>query len=82
MHKKPQTHSGEYHDSFEKCNFIKCGWGLGIRRLGKPHWSCCYNTMYNSVCPVWYRAVVDTDVDEDEGILLWQFREEQGTKRG
>lgn len=38
------VHHGDWHWSFQQCSYIKCGWGLGISRLGQRHWSCCFST--------------------------------------
>ena len=43
-------HSGEWHDTFDKCSYMKCGWNLGIKNVGKCHYSCCFSTQHDSLC--------------------------------
>merc|ERR1712113_835555 len=43
-------HSGDWHDTFDKCNAV-CAYGLGVANLGKAHWSCCYALKKKSSCP-------------------------------
>eukprot|EP00759_Apiculatamorpha_spiralis_P052126 PhF_6_TR5610/c0_g1_i1/m.8102 len=38
------THIGQWHARYEDCSYIKCGLGLGVSRIGKQHWSCCFST--------------------------------------
>ncbi|ETO22544.1 hypothetical protein RFI_14647 [Reticulomyxa filosa] len=44
------VHSGEWHDDYDKCSTVKCGWNLGLSKIGKCHWSCCFNTNFDSFC--------------------------------
>ncbi|ETO11720.1 betaine aldehyde dehydrogenase, partial [Reticulomyxa filosa] len=39
---------GEWHDRYDKCSTVKCGWNLGLSKIGKYHWSCCFNTNFYS----------------------------------
>eukprot|EP01125_Pyxidicula_operculata_P013596 TRINITY_DN4507_c0_g1_i1.p1 TRINITY_DN4507_c0_g1~~TRINITY_DN4507_c0_g1_i1.p1 ORF type:complete len:189 (-),score=16.78 TRINITY_DN4507_c0_g1_i1:61-627(-) len=37
------AHKKSWHGSFDDCNYVKCGFGLG-RNIGMQHWGCCYST--------------------------------------
>ena len=40
-------HRGEWHNTFSSCT-PRCGWGLGVSKLGQCHYSCCFSTDYHS----------------------------------
>jgi len=44
------VHGGSWHDTFSDCS-LKCAWGLGAKRVGQCHWSCCFSTDHSSGCP-------------------------------
>jgi len=45
-------HPGDWHSEYDDCSYVKCGLGLGIERIGKQHWACCYSTdQTTSKCP-------------------------------
>jgi hypothetical protein len=32
-----------YHDLYAHCNYVKCGYHLGLKgKIGYNHWGCCY----------------------------------------
>lgn len=70
------AHRGSWHDSLSACS-AKCGWKLGIKRLGQCHWSCCYSTDYDSLCPLEQHAFTAEEADEIEYQVLRQLLEEQ-----
>jgi len=43
-------HIGEWHSTFGDCSYLKCGLGLKTS-IGKRHWSCCFSTEKDSLCP-------------------------------
>ena len=45
------SHAGEWHATYENCNYAACGLGLFPSNIGKQHWSCCFSLDRNSnVC--------------------------------
>ena len=42
-------HKGTWHSQFEECGVL-CGVKLGLKNLGKQHYSCCYSTDIESKC--------------------------------
>ncbi|CAE7454240.1 ASAH1 [Symbiodinium natans] len=44
-------HRGKWHTTFEDCSYVRCGYGLGVSKIGLQHWSCCFSTDEESVCP-------------------------------
>jgi len=46
------VHTKPWHSRFEDCNYLKCGWGLGINGIGAQHWGCCFKRDFDDkVCP-------------------------------
>eukprot|EP01063_Lacrimia_lanifica_P008068 TRINITY_DN151_c5_g1_i1.p1 TRINITY_DN151_c5_g1~~TRINITY_DN151_c5_g1_i1.p1 ORF type:complete len:449 (+),score=130.39 TRINITY_DN151_c5_g1_i1:55-1401(+) len=44
------VHSKTWHDRYEDCSYLKCGFGLGPKKIGRQHWGCCYSTDRDAPC--------------------------------
>jgi hypothetical protein len=44
------VHRGTWHSSYRDCT-VKCALKLGWDKLGLQHYSCCYKTKQNALCP-------------------------------